>query len=70
MPLHGIEHHAKRNHRIVLSPLQQLKPQKQYDMLQAGTKQNRPNHIPNHLPQFPDPHAYIRTPVSITLKLK
>lgn len=33
-------------------------------MLQAGTKQIHPGHVPDHLPAFPDPHAYIRTPVS------
>lgn len=32
--------------------------------LAAGTKQTRPAHIPAHLPPLPDPHSYIKTPVS------
>lgn len=40
-------------------------PQKPLSLLSAGSKQHLPPYIPNHLPQFPDPHAYTRTPVSI-----
>ncbi|KAK2568509.1 Transcription initiation factor TFIID subunit 8 [Acropora cervicornis] len=32
--------------------------------LAAGTKQTRPVYIPAHLPPLPDPHSYIKTPVS------
>ena len=32
--------------------------------LAAGTRQTRPAHIPAHLPPLPDPHSYIKTPVS------
>ena len=31
--------------------------------LEAGSKQARPSYIPSHLPAFPDPHSYIKTPV-------
>lgn len=69
IPLSGIEQYAKRNNRLVITPLQQIQPHKTYNMLKAGTKQNHPSHVPSHLPSFPDPHAYIRTPVSTVLKL-
>ena len=32
-------------------------------VLQVGTRRQRPPHISPHLPPFPDPHTYIRTPV-------
>lgn len=48
----------------ILPQLQPQQPPKQIAMLQAGTKQPLPNHIPQHLPMFPDPHAYVRTPVN------
>lgn len=31
--------------------------------LTAGQKRLHPSHIPSHLPEFPDPHTYIKTPV-------
>lgn len=65
LPLDSIETHAKRSGRTVLpAPVPSTQP-KQLSILQAGVKQSHPSHIPIHLPQFPDPHAYIRTPVSI-----
>lgn len=36
--------------------------------LAAGTRQIRPAHIPAHLPPLPDPHSYIKTPVSHLFK--
>lgn len=36
--------------------------------LAAGTRQTRPAHIPAHLPPLPDPHSYIKTPVSHLFK--
>ncbi len=30
----------------------------------AGQKRTHPTYIPSHFPEFPDPHAYIKTPVS------
>lgn len=32
--------------------------------LTAGHKRSHPAYIPSHLPEFPDPHTYIKTPVS------
>lgn len=63
--IEGIEAHAYRSQRSMLTPLSQSGQPKQLQILQAGQKQPHPSHIPNHLPPFPDPHAYIRTPVSI-----
>jgi len=31
--------------------------------LQVGVKVQHPSYVPAHLPAFPDPHTYIRTPV-------
>ncbi|XP_023719966.1 transcription initiation factor TFIID subunit 8, partial [Cryptotermes secundus] len=62
LPLDGIEMHARRPGRTMLSaPVPSTQP-KQLSILQAGVKQPHPPHIPINLPQFPDPHAYIRTP--------
>lgn len=63
--LDNLEVYAKRQNRTILPALQQQTQSKQLNILQAGVKQGHPSHIPVHLPSFPDPHAYIRTPVSI-----
>uniref|UniRef100_A0A182R170 Transcription initiation factor TFIID subunit 8 n=1 Tax=Anopheles farauti TaxID=69004 RepID=A0A182R170_9DIPT len=60
--IRGLDTFAKREGRHVLPPPQQALAQKQQSILQAGQKISHPSHIPNHLPPFPDPHAYIRTP--------
>lgn len=61
IPLHGVTDFIKRNiHKI--PPPQTITTQKQSNLLQAGTKQSHPPHIPSHLPPLPDPHAYVRTP--------
>ncbi|KAK9500717.1 hypothetical protein O3M35_001929 [Rhynocoris fuscipes] len=57
-----IEEHAKRNYKTVIPPPVPSVQPKQLSILQAGVKQPHPSHIPAHLPPFPDPHAYIRTP--------
>ncbi|KAM0726825.1 Transcription initiation factor TFIID subunit 8 [Formica fusca] len=62
MKVDNIETYAKRQNRTVLPALQQQTQAKHLNILQAGVKQNHPSHIPNYLPAFPDPHAYIRTP--------
>lgn len=60
--LDGLEMHARRPNRTVLpAPTQSTQP-KQLNILQAGIKRVHPQHVPVHLPFFPDPHAYIRTP--------
>lgn len=33
--------------------------------LTAGQNRPHPPHIPSHFPEFPDPHTYIKTPVSV-----
>ncbi len=35
----------------------------QMKVLQVGEKKKHPGHVPDHLPAFPDPHTYIKTPV-------
>ncbi|XP_050294996.1 transcription initiation factor TFIID subunit 8 [Anthonomus grandis grandis] len=54
--------YLKSGKHAVLPTLQPQQPQKQLNMLSAGSKEPLPNHIPKHLPPFPDPHAYVRTP--------
>lgn len=68
--IQGLETFAKRESRAILQPPQQISSTKQLSLLQAGTKNSHPSHIPNHLPVLPDPHAYIRTPVCLTNKKK
>lgn len=63
IPIHGIAAFGKRDGRPTLPAPQQIGTQKQLSLLQAGTRKSHPSHIPNYLPQLPDPHAYIRTPV-------
>lgn len=64
-----LEEYARSKKLPILPQLQPQQPQKQIAMLQAGTKQPLSNHIPQHLPQFPDPHAYVRTPVSFIISI-
>lgn len=61
--INGLEEYAFRSNRLALSPPTQSTQSKQLSMLTAGSKQHLPTYIPNYLPQFPDPHAYTRTPV-------
>lgn len=57
--------YAKRSNRAVLpSPIPSVQP-RQTSNLQAGTRLPHPSYMPSHMPAFPDPHAYIRTPVRI-----
>ncbi|XKL63637.1 hypothetical protein PGB90_006001 [Kerria lacca] len=61
--INGMEEYIFRPQRHILStPVQLAAPAKQLAMLAAGSKQHLPHYVPNHLPQFPDPHAYTRTP--------
>ena len=39
-------------------------PQAQHKALQVGARPPRPSYVPAHLPALPDPHTYIKTPVS------
>jgi transcription initiation factor TFIID subunit 8 len=58
----GLEKYARRDGRHVIPNPQTITAQKQLNILQAGTKNSHPTHIPNYFPPLPDPHAYIRTP--------
>lgn len=62
IPVQGLEAYATRDTRPILPAPQQHTQAKPLNILQAGTKNPHPSHIPNHLPPLPDPHAYIRTP--------
>lgn len=62
--LKGIEQYAVRPNRHVIQPPQQAAAPRTPAMLSAGSKAKPAPHIPFHLPPLPDPHAYIRTPVS------
>lgn len=63
----NLDGYIKSNKHSVLPSLQSQQPQKQLNMLSAGTKQPLPPYIPQHFPPFPDPHAYVRTPVSTAI---
>lgn len=63
--LDGIREFSRRESRHIIPLPQQASQQKHLNLLQAGTKQSHPSHIPHHLPALPDSHSYIRTPVSI-----
>lgn len=63
--LQGIEQYAARPNRHVIQPPQQALVPRTPAMLSAGSKAKPAPHIPSHLPQLPDPHAYIRTPVTM-----
>ena len=62
--VNGLEEYVFRSSRCHVPSPTQATPSKQLSMLSAGSKQHFPSYMPNHLPQFPDPHAYTRTPVS------
>ncbi|KAL1455943.1 hypothetical protein WDU94_000708 [Cyamophila willieti] len=62
IPINGLDTYAKRPLRTVFPPVAQSTQPKPLSILQAGVKQSHPPHIPPYLPDFPDPHAYIRTP--------
>lgn len=66
LSVQGIEAYARRDKRQIVQNPQSMGSNKQASLLQAGTKHSHPSHIPNFMPVLPDPHAYIRTPVSFT----
>lgn len=65
--INNLQSYGNRLNRTVLPQLQLQTQTKQLNILQAGVKQSHPPHIPNYLPPLPDPHAYVRTPVTIYL---
>jgi len=62
--LEGLQAYSRRPARKVLPPLTPLAQPRPASLLQAGDRQPLPSHIPSNFPPLPDPHAYIRTPVS------
>ena len=61
----SLELYAKRSKRLVLPTPTQGTLTKPTGILQTGQKRPHPSHIPDHLPSFPDSHAYVQTPVRI-----
>ena len=59
----SLEAHAQRLKRHQLPVPTQTVATKQIGILQTGQKRSHPSHIPDHLPSFPDSHAYVQTPV-------
>lgn len=53
--LDGITAYIKSNGQHKIPTPQPISTQKQLSLLQAGTKQSHPQHIPNYLPPLPDP---------------
>nr|XP_053626216.1 transcription initiation factor TFIID subunit 8-like [Cherax quadricarinatus] len=47
----------RQNRVVIASPVQQV-DLKQHNVLQVGDKKLHPQHIPDHLPPFPDTHTY------------
>uniref|UniRef100_UPI00358FD593 transcription initiation factor TFIID subunit 8 isoform X4 n=1 Tax=Myxine glutinosa TaxID=7769 RepID=UPI00358FD593 len=54
--------YAKRTHRIALSAPPTSHLPNTPKGLPTGQRRARPQYIPAHYPEFPDPHTYIRTP--------
>lgn len=59
----SLESYAKRPKRLVLPTPTQATVTKPTGILQTGQKRPHPGHIADHLPSFPDSHAYVQTPV-------
>lgn len=62
--LEGLEKYAARPNRHVVFPPAPAQAPRTPAMLSAGQRARPPYHIPAHFPPLPDPHAYVRTPVS------
>ncbi|KAF6737086.1 Transcription initiation factor TFIID subunit 8 [Oryzias melastigma] len=54
--------YAKRSQRMVITAPPVTNAPVTPKSLSAGQKRTHPSHIPSHLPEFPDPHTYIKTP--------
>jgi len=53
--------YARRLNKTLIPNPQPSGPVAESKRLQVGTKRPRPAHIPEYLPEFPDPHTYIKT---------
>jgi hypothetical protein len=65
----SLESYAQRARRLVLPTPTQAVATKQIGILQTGQKRPHPSHIPDHLPAFPDSHAYVQTPVCVSFQI-
>lgn len=54
----------RRHGRIVIPNPQGLPLTKNPVILSVGKRRSLPHYIPDYFPPMPDPHTYIRTPVS------
>ncbi|XP_071796161.1 transcription initiation factor TFIID subunit 8-like [Asterias amurensis] len=57
----GLNPYVRRRRRLPTLHQDRCKQSVQCKALQAGEKKSHPSYIPDHLPEFPDPHSYIRT---------
>jgi len=62
IPMQGLKEYAMRSNRVTLPAPSQTVTAKQTAILHTGNKKRHPGHIPDHLPEMPDSHSYIRTP--------
>ena len=62
VPMEGLREYALRQGRLTVQPPGQVVASKQTAILHTGNKKRHPGHIPDHLPEMPDSHSYIRTP--------
>ena len=62
IPVTGLQEYAMRSNRLTLPAPSQTVTAKQTAILHTGNKKRHPIHIPEHLPEMPDSHSYIRTP--------
>ena len=63
IPLAGIENYVRSGIHLTLPPVQYMQQSRQPVLLSVGHKQPLPSFASANLPQFPDPHCYVRTPV-------
>nr|XP_011752979.1 transcription initiation factor TFIID subunit 8 [Macaca nemestrina] len=61
--------YAKRSQRMVITAPPVTNQPVTPKALTAGQNRPHPPHIPSHFPEFPDPHTYIKTPVSVEATL-
>jgi len=61
-PVAGLREYAYRSGRLTVAAPGQTVSAKQTAILHTGNKKRHPGHIPDHLPEMPDSHSYIRTP--------
>ncbi|KAG7166279.1 transcription initiation factor TFIID subunit 8-like [Homarus americanus] len=56
--IEGLQAFRLRQNRVVIAAPAQQVDLKQHNVLQVGDKKSHPQHIPDHLPPFPDTHTY------------